>query len=200
MYCGRAQLLAIAVFLSGLLGPLMSVTGRAQGLAAEPKSAANAPLLAVAPSGALEHSAATASLSQTAAVPATARGPEGGLNRTTPSLHYPLWGVALRELTAARERPIFSATRRPPPPSEAPAPVRLPSSANETARPPLGLIGAIAADEAGMAIFLDQVSQRTVRLKVGEGYAGWTLQQVKAREATLIRDQQTAILVLPPPH
>src|SRR5207249_2839240 len=113
---------------------------------------------------------------------------------------YPLWGLPLRELTAARERPIFSATRRLPPASQTPAPVRLPSSAGEIARPPLSLLGAIVADEAGIAIFFDQVSQRTVRLKVGEGYAGWTLQLVKAREATLIRDQHSAILALPPPQ
>jgi len=212
MDCGRARPLAItvrmsgplALLLSGLLASLMSAAGisaaaRAQGLAIEPKSTASAPLLAVAPSGALERPAATASLGAAEGAAATAPGPQREQNRATPS-RYPLWSLPLRELTAGRERPIFSPTRRPPPASEAPAPVRLPSSANEIARPPLSLIGAIAADEAGMAIFLDQASQRTVRLKVGEGYAGWTLQLVKAREATLIRDQQTAILALPPPH
>jgi len=203
MDCKHARPLAIAAFLSellamsGVLAPFMSAAARAQGLVTEPKSAANAPLVAVAPSGALERPATSIGATEGAA--AIAPGPERGQNRAAASL-YPLWSLPLRELTAIRERPIFSPTRRPPPAPETPSPVRLPSSANEIARPPLSLIGAIAADEAGMAIFLDQTSQRTVRLKVGEGYAGWTLQLVKAREATLIRDQQTAILALPPPH
>jgi hypothetical protein len=186
MVCGRTR----AVVLSGLLGLLTNAPGHAQG---DPQDVASGP----APAAAVEGPAAQASFG-----PAKAIGSEDGHNRATPSGH-PLWRLPLAELTAARERPIFSASRRPPPATEAPPPpaqASLPAPAGEPTRPPLSLLGAIAAEESSIAIFFDEISRRTVRVKVGQGYAGWTLQLVKAREATLTRDQHTAIVSLPAPR
>src|SRR6266581_5667057 len=194
MACRRTQAMAIATVLSGLFALLMNAAGHAQGPVGDRQGVAYGP----APSAAVESPAAQASLGTTEA--ALAGSPEGERNRAMPSGH-PLWHLPLSELTAIRDRPIFSATRRPPPTTETPPLSALVSSpAKEITRPPLSLLGAIAADEAGIAIFLDEITRRTVRLKVGEGYAGWTLQLVKAREATLIRDQHTAIVALPPPR
>jgi general secretion pathway protein N len=194
MACGRTRTIAIATVLSGLFALLMSAAGHAQGPVSDPQDDAHGP----APSAAVESPAAQASLGATDA--AVAGSPEAARNRASPSFH-PLWRLPLSELTAIRDRPIFSATRRPPPATETPPlPTSVSSPAKEITRPPLSLLGAIAADEAGIAVFLDEVSRRTIRLKVGEGYAGWTLQLVKPREATLIRDQHTAIVALPPPR
>ncbi len=188
MVCGRAR----ATVLSGLFALLTSAMGHAQGPVSDLQDVSGP-----APSTAPDSSTAQASLS-----PTTAIGPEDGPNRATPSGH-PLWRLPLAQLTATRERPIFSASRRPPPAPETPPPpvqASLPAPAREATRPPLSLLGAIAAEESSIAIFFDEISRRTVRLKVGEGYAGWTLQLVRAREATLTRDQHTAIVALPPPR
>lgn len=115
----------------------------------------------------------------------------------------PLWGVPLSTLTVTRERPIFSPSRRPPaapviaappaPPRAAPPPVVLPP-----ARPELAFVGAIAGDSEGFAIFIDSAS-KVVRLRIGQSRDGWVLKSVTGREATLQRDQQTAVFSLPAP-
>src|SRR5689334_9092727 len=81
----------------------------------------------------------------------------------------PLWSVPLSALTATEERPIFSASRRPPPRAVAappveqaaappPAPVALPQP------PALALIGAVVGDADAIAVFVDRNSQKMVRL------------------------------------
>ena len=104
----------------------------------------------------------------------------------------PLWSIALASLTAERERPIFSATRRAPPPVIKPISVQAPAAA----QPPLALVGAIAGENDGIAIFLDGTTKGVIRLKTGESHAGWILQSVKPREAIFQKGQKSAILML----
>ena len=113
----------------------------------------------------------------------------------------PLWAIPLATLSGTRERPIFSASRRPLPPAAvsalasappAPKPVRV-------ERPQLSLVGTIIGDDQSFGIFVDRSSKAALRLKLGEDYQGWTLRSVQGREATLARDQQTAIVSLPQP-
>jgi hypothetical protein len=113
----------------------------------------------------------------------------------------PLWEIPLATLSNTRERPIFSASRRPPPPATvsalaaappAPKPVRI-------ERPQLSLVGTIIGDDQSFGIFVDRSSKAALRLKLGEDYQGWTLRSVQGREATLARDQQTAVVSLPQP-
>jgi general secretion pathway protein N len=113
----------------------------------------------------------------------------------------PLWSIPLSNLTATRERPLFSPSRRATPPAVA-APVAAappPPPPSESDRPMLVLVGAIANDTEGFAVFLDQTSNNVVRLKVGQDHAGWVLRSVKGREATLQKNQQTTTLALPAP-
>ena len=107
----------------------------------------------------------------------------------------PLWSIARTSLTAARERPIFSPTRRAPPVLVKSGPERA-ASAGE---PLLALVGVFAGENEGIAILLDGTTKRIIRLKTKESYAGWTLQAVKAREAILQNEQKTSILVIPNP-
>jgi general secretion pathway protein N len=60
----------------------------------------------------------------------------------------------------------------------------------------LALVGAIAADGEGIAVFLDESTRGVVRLKTGEGHSGWVLRAVKGREATLQRNQETAVFAI----
>ena len=105
-----------------------------------------------------------------------------------------LWSVALTSLAVTRERPIFSPSRRPRPTAMKAIP--LPTS---SAQPPLVLVGAIAGEAEGIAIFQDKTTKNIVRLKPGESHAGWILQTVKAREVTLQNEQRGIVLALPTP-
>jgi general secretion pathway protein N len=116
----------------------------------------------------------------------------------------PIWAIPLKSLNATRERPIFLPSRRAPAPAVAgppPAePVRLPPpSPAEPDRPRLALVGAVAGDAEGIAIFVDETTRSIVRLRTGENHLGWTLRSVKGREATLQKDRQTVLLALPAP-
>ncbi|MBV9562651.1 MAG: general secretion pathway protein GspN [Bradyrhizobium sp.] len=116
----------------------------------------------------------------------------------------PLWAIPLATLSNTRDRPIFSASRRPPPPpvtASVPA-VTTPSAAPKPARtepPPIALTGTILGQDESYGIFVDPASKTPLRLKIGEDYQGWKLRSVQAGEVTLVRDQQTVILTLPPP-
>ena len=85
----------------------------------------------------------------------------------------PLWEIPLARLSATRERPIFSPSRRPPPSAVAaePAIVKAPvARKKEPEAPQLVLVGTIASDEEGFGIFLDQSTKGALRLKIGEDY------------------------------
>ena len=116
----------------------------------------------------------------------------------------PLWSIPLSVLTATQERPIFSASRRPPqravvapPVDQVTAPV--PQKALEPERPSLALIGAVVGDSDAIAIFLDRTSQKFVRLRQGESHAGWVLSSVMGREVTLKKADRTETLALKGP-
>jgi hypothetical protein len=109
----------------------------------------------------------------------------------------PLWQIPVASLSATRDRPIFSQSRRPPPIVNSPIEPSKPLVVAGPDRPPLSLVGAIAGDDDGIAIFLDQTTKVITRVKTGDSYAGWVLRTVKGREATLEKDRQTAIFALP---
>jgi general secretion pathway protein N len=119
-----------------------------------------------------------------------------------PASGNPLWSIPLSVLTATQERPIFSASRRPPPRAVAGppiqpvvAPVAKPA---EPERPALMLIGAVVGDNDAIAVLLDRTNQQIVRLRSGDTHAGWVLSSVLRREVTLKKAEQTEVLVLQP--
>ncbi len=113
----------------------------------------------------------------------------------------PLWAIPLSTLSNTRERPIFSSSRRPPPPAVAPAPVAkaptLPPKPPRVERPQLSLVGTVAGDDQSIGIFVDQTTKAALRLKIGEDYQGWKLRSVHGRDVTFERDEQRTILSLP---
>jgi len=116
----------------------------------------------------------------------------------------PLWAIPLKSLNATRERPIFLPSRRAPAPAVAgPPPVEPvrppPPAPAEPDRPRLALVGAVAGDAEGIAIFVDETTRGIVRLRTGENHLGWTLRSVRGREATMQKDRQTVLLALPAP-
>ena len=121
-----------------------------------------------------------------------------------PRTGNPLWGVPLRSLNVTRDRPIFVPSRRPaapavpaasaatsnPPPSSQPP---------EPERPGLSLVGIVTASGEGFAVFINNATRDTVRLRTGEGHDGWILRSVQSREAVLEKNSRTAIFELPSP-
>ncbi len=118
----------------------------------------------------------------------------------------PLWEIQVKTLTATRDRPIFSPSRRPPPPVAVAAPYIPPRLPVKPASPQLALLGTVlgTAEETGavnaadgLGVFLDQASNTVVRLKTGDYHNGWLLRSVQGREATLQNDRDTVVLALP---
>src|SRR5437899_218164 len=111
----------------------------------------------------------------------------------------PLWSVPLTALSVTQERPIFSASRRPPaqaviaPPAEQAA---APSNPAEPERPPLALIGAVVGDGDSIAVFVDRTSQKMIRLRPGESHGGWVLKTVLRREVTLRKADRSETIEL----
>ena len=113
----------------------------------------------------------------------------------------PLWAVPLSALTATRERPIFSASRRPPQPAViAPPPTQVqaavPQHAAEPEHPPFTLVGAVVGENEAIAVFVDRTNQQFIRLHQGDSHAGWELSSVLPREVTFKKADRTEVLVL----
>jgi general secretion pathway protein N len=115
----------------------------------------------------------------------------------------PLWTIPLSQLAVTRDRPIFSPSRRPPPPV-AEAPIYVPAPAPRIAkaepeRPPLILVGTIAGENDAIAVFVLQGTGTTIRLHPNDSHEGWVLRSVKGREATLQKGGASSLLALAPP-
>jgi hypothetical protein len=128
----------------------------------------------------------------------------GELDRAPPSGN-PLWAIPIKELSETRDRPIFTPSRRPPPPPvvEQPYTPPPPPPRVETKPPPeplnLSLLGTIAGESEGVALFMEQGSQEVVRLRTGESHKGWVLRFVQGRQAMLEKGDRKETVTLPTP-
>jgi general secretion pathway protein N len=131
--------------------------------------------------------------------------PMGGLQtpaREREPRGNPLWAIPLKSLSATREKPLFTPSRRAPAPAVAGAPVVVPVDPPQQAgpeRPHLSLVGAVIGETEGLAVFLDDATRQVIRLRTGENHEGWILRAVKGREATLQKEREPVILRLPAP-
>ncbi|WP_354121814.1 hypothetical protein [Bradyrhizobium sp. LA6.12] len=111
--------------------------------------------------------------------------------------------VPLSALTVTQERPIFSATRRPPPRAVAASPVEevnVPAPPRPVeGPPPLLLVGAVVGEGGDIAIFVNRNDQKVVRLRQGESLGGWSLTEVQPREVTLKQGDRSEVLALQRP-
>ena len=111
----------------------------------------------------------------------------------------PLWSVPISALTATQERPIFSAMRRPPPRAVAATPaeeVYAPSPKPVEPPPPLLLVGAVVGEGDAIAILVNRIDQKVVRLRQGESLGGWSLISVQPREVTFKQGERSEVLEL----
>jgi general secretion pathway protein N len=136
------------------------------------------------------------------AVVEAARDSPARANPTAPNGN-PLWAVPLNDLSATRERPIFSPSRRLPEPAvfvvaaaEPPKPVPTPQ---EPARPSLELMGTIVGESRQIGVFLEKTTKEMIRLTTGEIHGGWVLRSVDTRGVQFEKGQLAATLALRPP-
>jgi hypothetical protein len=120
----------------------------------------------------------------------------------TAAARIPYGGVPLADLRVTVERPLFSPSRRPPPAPLAVPPVIAsplpPPRAIEPQRPALALLGTIIGERNKIAVFLDETTKDTVRLRVGQDHAGWTLRSVHGRAVDLQKDHRIETLSFEP--
>jgi hypothetical protein len=126
--------------------------------------------------------------------------PENPDQRQRPPPGNPLWRIPMSSLSATRERPLFSASRRPPlPPPSPPAANAAPSPPAELERPPLTLQGTAIGKPRDIALLLDETAKGSVRLHVGEAAEGWYLRSVDRRTVAVEKDSRIVVLSLPAP-
>jgi general secretion pathway protein N len=115
----------------------------------------------------------------------------------------PLWSIPLRALSATRERPLFSPSRRPPVPVIAAAPVvpRLPIAVKPAApeRPPLALVGTVVSAEKRVAILFNLTTRRVSQVLEGAEESGWRVRLVSPRSVVMEKDDRSVTLDLPKP-
>jgi general secretion pathway protein N len=119
--------------------------------------------------------------------------------RLTPQGGNPMWGIPIGSLSATRERPVFSASRRLPAPLLAPVPVAEapPPKLVEPEQPPFTLVGTAIGKPQNVALIFEQTTKNLVRLHVGEVASGWYLRSVDLRAMTLEKNSQTVTLNFP---
>lgn len=113
----------------------------------------------------------------------------------------PLWGVPIDQLAATRERPLFTASRRPPSPPAAPKPPAdaPPPPPAEPERPHLTLLGTVTGEPHKVAVVQDQTTKSLVCLHVGEAVLGWFLRSIDTRSVTVEKNGEAVTVALPAP-
>jgi general secretion pathway protein N len=114
----------------------------------------------------------------------------------------PLWTVPLSALSATRDRPLFSASRRPPivaVPMAAPPPKQEAVAPLPPERPLLALIGTIVSPRASIAMLQGSSSEAISRLRIGEENDGWRIQGIDLRSIVVVKGEQSVKLDLPRP-
>lgn len=107
--------------------------------------------------------------------------------------------VPLSKLSMTRDRPIFSPSRRPPPLLAPPVVAKRVEPAKPPEQPPLILVGTVAGGDSAIAVFVEQSTENTIRLRVNESHQGWTLRSIQGREVTLLKDRRSSVLALAAP-
>jgi general secretion pathway protein N len=115
-------------------------------------------------------------------------------DQTTGTLANPLEAQPLDRLSATRERPLFSPTRRPtppppPPPAEA-APVAV------VPQPPNVQLFGIVVDDEGARAIVRSGTEKVDRVQIGDDIGGWKVSQIEGRRLVLSLDGRLATFTL----
>jgi hypothetical protein len=100
----------------------------------------------------------------------------------------PLAVYPLDRLSATRERPLFSASRRPP----APPPAPIIAAAPPPPPPNLILFGIVMDADDAHAVVAVGTADKTRRVRIGDDIGGWKVTQIEGRQLVLSLDDRSA--------
>jgi len=97
----------------------------------------------------------------------------------------PLAAPSLDRLSATRERPLFTPSRRaaPPPPVASTAPIE-----SVAAPPHIALVGVVISVQGPRAVINDMALNKIARVRIGDEIDGWIVRQIEERLLVLSRD------------
>jgi general secretion pathway protein N len=127
------------------------------------------------------------------------RAPDPGAK---PRAGNPLWTVPLSALSGTRDRPLFSASRRPPivaVPIAAPPPKQEVLAPPPPERPLLTLIGTIVSPKASVAMLQGSDAEAVSRLRIGQENDGWRVRGISFRSIVVEKGALSVELNLPRP-
>jgi general secretion pathway protein N len=129
--------------------------------------------------------------------------PSPNLNEATEAGN-PLAKIPLSAITATRDRPLFSVSRRPPAPAiegnAQPAQAPAATAPAPPERPAVKLIGTILSPATSVVLLRDSATQAVTRLHVGEATSGWRVKTISFSSVTLEKGEQSAVLGLSQPR
>ncbi len=114
--------------------------------------------------------------------------------QTVGTLANPLEAQPLDRLSATRERPLFSPTRRPTPPPPPPPPEAAPVAV--VPQPPNVQLFGIVVDEEGARAIVRSGTEKVDRVQIGDDIGGWTVSQIEGRRLVLSLDGRFATFTL----
>ena len=110
---------------------------------------------------------------------------------TTPPAS-PLAAYPLDRLSATRDRPLFSPSRRPP--AQPPPPII--AAAPPPPPPKLILFGIVMDAEEAHAVVGVGTADKTRRVRIGDDIGGWKVTQIEERQLVLSLDDRSATFTL----
>jgi len=115
-------------------------------------------------------------------------------DQTSGTLANPLEAQPLDRLSATRERPLFSPTRRPTPPPPPPPPEAAPVAV--VPQPPNVQLFGIVVDDEGARAIVRSGAEKVDRVQIGDDIGGWKLSQIEGRRLVLSLDGRFATFTL----
>lgn len=99
---------------------------------------------------------------------------------------------SLDQLSATRERPLFSPTRRPP----APPPIIVPAAPPPPPPPDVALLGVVIDGDDARAFVRVGQEAKIVRVRIGDDIGGWKVGQIESRQLVLLLNGRAAKFIM----
>jgi hypothetical protein len=111
------------------------------------------------------------------------------------TLANPLQAQSLERLSATRDRPLFSPTRRPVPPPPPPV-ARVPEVVPPPPPPNVTVVGIVLDGDGARAIVRSGMGKKFERVTIGDDIGGWKVSQIEGRRLVLSLGERLATFTL----
>jgi hypothetical protein len=113
-------------------------------------------------------------------------------------LSNPIVAQSIDSLSATRERPLFSPTRRPPAaPAAVPPPiVRRADPVPPSSPPGVILLGVVIGADTARAFVRSESPDKTLRVGIGDDISGWKVSRIEPRELVLSLGDRSATFTI----